>query len=87
MSGLSDSQKAEVMDAAYGPTKVLFGLALKKMRETSACRRQGMRLSISVCHESQPLILLRGLKGTSGDSQANSVTTLSSVTHVQVTRG
>ncbi|GLD57017.1 uncharacterized protein AKAME5_002869500 [Lates japonicus] len=40
LSGLSDAQKAEVMDAAYDPTKGLFGLALQKMRETSTLRKQ-----------------------------------------------
>lgn len=40
LSGLSDAQKAEVMDAEYDPTKGLFGPALQKMRETSALRKQ-----------------------------------------------
>ena len=40
LSGLSDAQKAEVMDAAYDPTKGLFGPALEKMRETSTLRKQ-----------------------------------------------
>lgn len=35
LSGLSDAQKADVMDAEYEPTKGLFGPALQKMRETS----------------------------------------------------
>lgn len=39
-SGLSDAQKAEVMDAAYDPTKGLFCPALEKMRETSTLRKQ-----------------------------------------------
>ena len=39
-SSLSDSQKAEVMDATYDPTKGLFGPALEKMRETSTLRKQ-----------------------------------------------
>jgi len=30
LSGLGDTQKAEVMDAAYDPTKGLFGPALEK---------------------------------------------------------
>ena len=40
LSGLSDAQKAEVMDAAYDPTKGLFGPALEKMRENSTLRKQ-----------------------------------------------
>ncbi|GLD48698.1 uncharacterized protein AKAME5_000263200 [Lates japonicus] len=40
LSGLSDAQKAEVMEAAYDPTKGLFGPALEKMRETSTLRKQ-----------------------------------------------
>ncbi|GAA6219775.1 uncharacterized protein LOC112842361 [Lates japonicus] len=40
LSGLSDAQKAEVMDAAYDPTKGLFGPALEKMREISTLRKQ-----------------------------------------------
>lgn len=40
LSGLSDGQKAEVMDAPYDPTKGLFGPALEKMRETSNLRKQ-----------------------------------------------
>ena len=40
LSGLSDAQKAEVMAAAYEPTKGLFGPALEKMRETSTLRKQ-----------------------------------------------
>ena len=40
LSGLSDAHKAEVMDAAYDPTKGLFGPALEKMRETSTLRKQ-----------------------------------------------
>lgn len=39
-SGLTDSQKAEVMDATYDPTKGLFGPALEKMKETSNLRKQ-----------------------------------------------
>lgn len=40
LSGLSDAQKAEVMDASYDPAKGLFGPALEKMRETSTRRKQ-----------------------------------------------
>jgi len=40
LSRLGDTQKAEVMDAAYDPTKGLFGPALEKMRETSTQRKQ-----------------------------------------------
>ncbi|KAL6483640.1 hypothetical protein MHYP_G00085120 [Metynnis hypsauchen] len=40
LSGLGDIQKAEVMDAAFDPTKGLFGPALEKMRETSTLRKQ-----------------------------------------------
>lgn len=40
LSGLGDAQKAEVMDAAYDPTKGLFGPALERMRETSTRRKQ-----------------------------------------------
>ncbi|KAL0172803.1 hypothetical protein M9458_033114, partial [Cirrhinus mrigala] len=40
LSGLCDMQKLEVMDAAYDPTKGLFGPALEKMRETSTFRKQ-----------------------------------------------
>lgn len=40
LSGLSDSQKAEVMDAENDPTKGLFVPALEKIRETSICRKQ-----------------------------------------------
>ena len=40
LSGLGDTQRAEVMDAAYDPTKGLFGPALEKMRETSTQRKQ-----------------------------------------------
>ena len=40
LSGLSDTQKAEVMDATYDPTKGLFGPALEKMREASTLRKQ-----------------------------------------------
>ena len=36
----SDAQKAEVIDAAYDPTKGLFGPALEKMRVTSTLRKQ-----------------------------------------------
>lgn len=34
-TGLSNAQKADIMDMAYDPTKSLFGPALEKMRETS----------------------------------------------------
>ncbi|KAI5617058.1 hypothetical protein C0J50_23311, partial [Silurus asotus] len=40
LSGLGDTQKADVMDAAYDPAKGLFGPALEKMRETSTLRKQ-----------------------------------------------
>ena len=40
LSGLSDTQRAEVMDAAYDPAKGLFGPALEKMREASTLRKQ-----------------------------------------------
>ncbi|KAL6465656.1 hypothetical protein MHYP_G00257890 [Metynnis hypsauchen] len=40
LSGLGHTQKAEVMDAAFDPTKGLFGPALEKMRETSTLRKQ-----------------------------------------------
>ncbi|KAE8299673.1 hypothetical protein D5F01_LYC02085 [Larimichthys crocea] len=40
LSGLGDTQKTEVMDAAYDPTKGLFGPALERMRETSTQRKQ-----------------------------------------------
>ena len=40
LSGLGDAQRAEVMDAAYDPTKGLFGPALERMRETSTRRKQ-----------------------------------------------
>ncbi|XP_077961988.1 uncharacterized protein LOC144410249 [Gasterosteus aculeatus] len=40
LSGLSDVQKAGVMDAAYDPAKGLFGPALEKMREASTLRKQ-----------------------------------------------
>lgn len=40
LSGLDDAQKAEVMDAAYDPTKGLFGPTLEKIRETSTHRKQ-----------------------------------------------
>ena len=40
LSGLGDTQKAEVMDAPYDPAKGLFGPALEKMRETSTLRKQ-----------------------------------------------
>ena len=40
LSGLSDTQKAEVMDATYNPTKGLFGTALKKIRGASTLRKQ-----------------------------------------------
>ncbi|KAL7886957.1 hypothetical protein AOLI_G00046780 [Acnodon oligacanthus] len=40
LSGLGDTQKAEVMDAPFDPTKGLFGPALEKMRETSTLRKQ-----------------------------------------------
>ncbi|XP_077937474.1 uncharacterized protein LOC144383541 [Gasterosteus aculeatus] len=40
LSGLTDVQKAEVMDAAYDPAKGLFGPALEKMREASTLRKQ-----------------------------------------------
>ncbi|XP_034564504.1 uncharacterized protein LOC117830473 [Notolabrus celidotus] len=40
LSGLGDAQKIEVMDAAYDPSKGLFGPALEKMRETSTLRKQ-----------------------------------------------
>uniref|UniRef100_A0AAV2K2F4 GAG protein n=1 Tax=Knipowitschia caucasica TaxID=637954 RepID=A0AAV2K2F4_KNICA len=39
-SGLTDAQKAEVMDTAYDPTKGLFGPALEKMKETSTLRKE-----------------------------------------------
>lgn len=39
-SGLTETQKAEVMDATYDPTKGLFGPALEKMKETSTLRKQ-----------------------------------------------
>lgn len=39
LSGLSDAQKADVMDAEYDPSKGLFGPALQRMRETSALRK------------------------------------------------
>ncbi|KAL7851538.1 hypothetical protein AOLI_G00218940 [Acnodon oligacanthus] len=38
LSGLGDTQKAEVMDVAFDPTKGLFGPA--QMRETSTLRKQ-----------------------------------------------
>ncbi|KAE8298002.1 hypothetical protein D5F01_LYC02488 [Larimichthys crocea] len=40
LSGLGDTQRAEVMDTAYDPTKGLFGPALEKMCETSTQRKQ-----------------------------------------------
>ncbi|KAL6475051.1 hypothetical protein MHYP_G00160910 [Metynnis hypsauchen] len=40
LSGLGDTQKAEVMDVAFDPTKGLFGPALEKMRKTSTLRKQ-----------------------------------------------
>lgn len=40
LSGLGDTQKAEIMDAPYDPTKGLFGPALEKMREVSSLRKQ-----------------------------------------------
>ena len=40
LSGLGDTQKAEVRDAAYHPTKGLFSPALEKMRETSTLRKK-----------------------------------------------
>lgn len=39
-SGLTDTQKADIMDASYDPTKGLFGPALEKMKETSTLRKQ-----------------------------------------------
>lgn len=39
-SSMSDAQKAEVMDAAYDPTKGLLGPASQKMRENSTRRKQ-----------------------------------------------
>ncbi len=36
----ASSGKSEVMDAAYDPTKGLFGPALENMRETSNLRKQ-----------------------------------------------
>lgn len=38
-SSLTDTQKADVMDAPYDPTKGLFGSALEKMKETSSLRK------------------------------------------------
>ncbi|KAL6466098.1 hypothetical protein MHYP_G00262310 [Metynnis hypsauchen] len=40
LSGLGDTQKAEVMDMAFDPTKGLLRPALEKMRETSTLRKQ-----------------------------------------------
>lgn len=37
---MSAAQKAEVMHAAYDPTKGLLGPALEKMRENSTLRKQ-----------------------------------------------
>lgn len=39
LSGLADVQKSDVVDAAYDPTKGLFGPALEKMRETITPRQ------------------------------------------------
>lgn len=39
LSGLSDAQRADIMDAEYDPTKGLFGPALQRMRETRALRK------------------------------------------------
>lgn len=38
LSGLADSQKAEIMDAAYDLTTGLFGP--ERTREMSTCRKQ-----------------------------------------------
>lgn len=55
LSGLSDSQKAEIMDAAYDPTKGLFGPALEKMRETSTRRKQeGEAFDLCLPRKPQP---------------------------------
>lgn len=40
LSGLSDAQKAEIMDSTYDPSKGLFGPSLEKMREISTLRKQ-----------------------------------------------
>ena len=57
LSGLSNSEKAEVMDATYDPAKGLFGPALEKMRETSTLRKQdgeAFDLSSTETHPSPP---------------------------------
>ncbi|KAL7864410.1 hypothetical protein AOLI_G00158300 [Acnodon oligacanthus] len=57
LSGLGDTQKAEVMDAAFDPTKGLFGPALEKMGETSTLRKQ--EHSTSACRADRFHALLR----------------------------
>ncbi|XP_041840350.1 uncharacterized protein LOC121639256 [Melanotaenia boesemani] len=55
LSGLSDSQKAEIMDAAYDPTKGLFGPALERMKETSTRRKQeGEAFDLCLPRKPQP---------------------------------
>ncbi|KAK7884107.1 hypothetical protein WMY93_027230 [Mugilogobius chulae] len=54
-SGLTDTQKADVMDAAYDPTKGLFGPALEKMKETSTLRKQeGEAFNLCLPRKQQP---------------------------------
>lgn len=54
LSGLTDSQKAEVMDTAYDSTKSLFGPALNKMQETSILRKQkGEAFVLCLPHKAQ----------------------------------
>lgn len=40
LSGLGDTQRADILDAPYDPTKGLFGPALTRMREMSTLRKQ-----------------------------------------------
>lgn len=54
LSGLTYSQKAEIMDAAYVPTMGFFGPALKRIRETSTRRKQeGEAFDLCLPHKIQ----------------------------------
>ncbi|KAK7907218.1 hypothetical protein WMY93_015830 [Mugilogobius chulae] len=65
-SGLTDTQKADVMDAAYDPTKGLFGPALEKMKETSTLRKQeGEAFNLCLPRKQQPSRPVQAQRSTS----------------------
>ncbi|CAL9704375.1 unnamed protein product [Knipowitschia caucasica] len=53
-SGLTDAQKAEVMDTAYDPTKGLFGPALEKMETSTLRKEEGAAFNLCLPRKQPP---------------------------------